>query len=401
MKNLKLASFTEGLFKPKRYKVRYGGRGSGKSFGVADVLLIIAAQRPLRILCAREFQNSISESVHKLLCERISELGMSHLYNTTNNRIVGSNGSEFIFKGVRHNVDSIKSMQSIDILWLEEAQTVSQRSWEILIPTIRKPNSEIWVTYNPENEDDPTHVKFVDKNGQPLNRPDADIVKVNWYDNPWFPEVLRSEKDYMYEVNPELADHIWGGNCRTNSDAQIFKDKYEYKYFDVSPNWHGPYFGADFGFSQDPSTLSKVYIDPIEKYLYVRQCVFGVQVELDDMSHFYDEVEGSRRYEIQGDNSRPETISFLQRKGFSIKSVEKWDGSVEDGITFLRSFRKIIIHVDCPDLRNEFRYYSYKTDRLTGAITRDIVDAHNHGIDAIRYSLVDLIKLSVSILDVL
>ncbi|AFC22564.1 putative TerL large-subunit terminase [Bdellovibrio phage phi1422] len=389
---IQLPHFAESLFIPKRYKVLHGGRGSSKSYSVARALLIKAAQKKLRILCAREFQNSINESVYKLLVDQIDELGLAHKFEIKKDKIIGVNGSEFLFKGIRMNINSVKSMQGIDICWLEEAHTISKVSWDVLIPTIRANGSEIWVTFNPDKEDDPTFKMFLNPDLSPIGREDAFVQQVNWQDNPWFPEVLKQEKDYLYRVDPDLAKHVWEGECKKNHAAQIFRNKYSFRDFEVQENWDGPYFGADFGFSKDPSTLIKMYVDIFERKLYIREEAWGLHVELDDLPRFYNGVKSSRRYLIKADCSRPETISHVARKGFMIEGCEKWEGCVEDGIEFLRSFDEIVIHIDCPKTRDEFNRYSYKVDRLTQEVTRDIVDEHNHCIDAIRYGLEKLIK---------
>jgi len=185
------------LFEPKRYKVLYGGRGGAKSWGVARALLIKGAKDPLRILCAREFQVSIKDSVHKLLADQIEQLGLAEFYEITNTAIRGRNGTEFSFVGLKNNIMSIKSFEGVDICWCEEAQTISKTSWNVLIPTIRKDNSEIWVTFNPELETDDTYQRFV------ISPPDnAFVQKITWRDNPWFPQTLREEKE-----NLEVRDH--------------------------------------------------------------------------------------------------------------------------------------------------------------------------------------------------
>lgn len=400
---INLPKWGRPLFNPKRYKVLYGGRGSAKSHTVAKALLILARQSRKRILCAREFQNSMADSVHKLLSDQIELLGMQDFFTITANGIIGNNGSEFIFKGVKTNVQSIKSMEKIDILWLEEAQTVSAESWDILIPTIRHDGSEIWVTFNPVNDDDPTFTRFINPDGTPIEREDVYIKKVNWRDNPWFPEVLKREMEYQYQVDPELAMHIWEGECKSNSEAQIFHGKWIVQDFDIDQeNWLGPYDGADWGFSVDPSTLIELWIDPVGMNLHIAYEAGGVGIELDDLPAMYDKIESARNTKIRADNSRPETISHMQKKGFDVEGARKWEGSVEDGIEFIRSFRKVIIHSRCPNTAKEFRKYSYKVDRLTGDVTTKIVDAWNHYIDAIRYALEPMIGAGGrSILDVL
>lgn len=388
---VKLPHYAEPLFKPKRYKGLRGGRGSAKSHTIARVLLMMGKKKPLRILCAREFQNSIRESVHKLLSDVIYEYGLQSHYNVTLTSITGKNGTEFIFKGLHGSLMSIKSMEGIDILWLEEAQTISKYSWDVLIPTIRKEGSEIWASFNPENEDDPTYVRFVNENGESINNENMLSLEVNWDQNPWFPDTLRIEKDYLYEVDPDLADHVWGGKCRSNSDAQIFRGKYAVRSFEVDPSWLGPYLGVDWGFSTDPSVMIEMYINPAEKELMIRREAHGYHVEIDDLPELFDHIPTSRNVVSRGDNSRPETISYLKRQGFPIEPCTKWKGSVEDGIEFLRTFRKIVVHPDCPKTLDECKWYSYKVDKLTGEVTTIIVDAHNHCFDAIRYGLEPLI----------
>jgi len=205
------------LFKPARYKVLYGGRGGAKSWGVARALLILAAKEPLRILCAREFQTSLKDSVHKLLCDQVQSLGLDSFYDITQATIRGKNGSEFNFVGLKNNVANVKSYEGVDICWVEEAQTVSRLSWNTLIPTIRKEKSEIWITFNPELETDETYQRFV------LNPPENSIVqKINWSDNPWFPETLRMEKDSLKSRDMASYNVVWEGLCRQTVDGAIF-----------------------------------------------------------------------------------------------------------------------------------------------------------------------------------
>ena len=207
----------KGLFEKSRYKVAYGGRGGAKSWGIARALLIKGAKEPMRILCAREFQTSIKDSVHKLLCDQIEALGLLGFYEITQNSIRGKNGTEFAFVGLRNNVANIKSYEGVDVVWVEEAQTTSRLSWNILIPTIRKQGSEIWISFNPELETDETYQRFVLK-------PPADCIqiKINWSDNPWFPETLMLEKDALKERDLEAYNQVWEGLCRQSVDGAIF-----------------------------------------------------------------------------------------------------------------------------------------------------------------------------------
>ena len=217
IKNVQFPAKLAFLFEPQRYKVCYGGRGGAKSWGIARALLILGAKSPLRILCAREFQTSIKDSVHKLLCDQIDNMGLTGFYEITDKSIRGKNGTEFFFVGLRNNVTNVKSIEGVDICWVEEAQTVSKTSWNMLIPTIRKEQSEIWVSFNPELETDETYQRFVV--GPPEN---CKVVKINWSDNPWFPETLRLEKDALRDRDIEAYNTVWEGLCRQTVDGAIF-----------------------------------------------------------------------------------------------------------------------------------------------------------------------------------
>ena len=209
----------EFLFRPSRYKVAFGGRGSGKSWGFARALLILGLQRKLRILCTREVQNSIKDSVHKLLSDQIEGMGLGAHYQVLTTEIRGTNGTEFLFAGLAtQTAESLKSYEGVDIVWCEEAHKISRRSWTILIPTIRKESSEIWVSFNPELDDDETYVRFVTN-----PPPDAVVAKVNYHDNPWFPAVLERERQHAQETLPadEYAN-IWEGACRSAIDGAIY-----------------------------------------------------------------------------------------------------------------------------------------------------------------------------------
>lgn len=215
------------LFEKSRYKVLYGGRGGAKSWGVARALLILAAKDQLRVLCAREFQTSLKDSVHKLLCDQIQALGLETFYDVTQATIRGKNGSEFNFVGLKNNVTNVKSYEGVDICWVEEAQTVSRSSWNILSPTIRKEESELWITFNPELETDETFQRFV------VHAPDNAIVrKINWSDNPWFPKTLQEEKDALKSRDIQAYNNVWEGLCRVTVDGAIFANEMQQAEFD-------------------------------------------------------------------------------------------------------------------------------------------------------------------------
>ncbi len=270
--------WSENLFRPKRYKVAHGGRGSGKSFTFTDALIVKALTEKVRVLCAREFQNSISDSVHRLLSKRIEDLGLSAYFTIQRDTISSTNGSEFTFKGLRHNSESIKSTAGINICWIEEAQTISQESLDILIPTIREPDSEIWMTMNPRLESDPVYRLFIAN-----EHPDAFLFKVNYTENIHFPKVLEAERRLMLERDPALYRHVWEGECLTHTDAQIFKDKWEVRDF-TPDNWNLPFYGMDFGFSQDPTACVKVWVH--DETLYIEKEAVKVGLELDDTADY-------------------------------------------------------------------------------------------------------------------
>ena len=674
-----------------RYKVAYGGRGAAKSYAFADACLVRALQSKIRILCARQIQSSIKDSVHKLLCDRISMLKLDKYFYITRDSIKCSNGSEFIFKGIQSNVNEIKSMEGISVCWVEEAQAVSEDSWQILIPTIRKEDSEIWVSFNPDREEDSTYQRFV------VNPPkDCKSVLINYMDNPWFPEVLRREMEYDKEVDYGKYEHVWLGKTVINTEAQVYHDKFEVKEFET-PEGVEFFYGADWGFAclvgntvimtdkgnkkikdikvgdmvltkdgykkvlftknkgkktvfdidfgykntiiatddhriftsggwkcvkdlkeseeicviklnlmaklirgiQTANTRiisilrrkkkeniikksyigkygrklmekflkgaiyttlmeillitkskilyvlqkvntrrftikinleacqkklpvemdiqkktglkeerslwkqprkSVVYVKSVAKNLLLRmftknivvqsvestqtqekvkknifvkfvekylkphlipserpvlknvhinlverkeqeevfditveggeffansilvhncdptaitrcfiqdQCLYidyeagGVGVEFEELPALFDSIPDVRKWEIRADCARPETISYVKRQGFNIVACPKWKGSVEDGVEYIRSFRRIYVHPRCKRTYNEFKFYSYKTDKNTGQVLPIILDKDNHYMDSLRYGLNPYIQKNVSILDVL
>lgn len=381
------------LFQPARYKVYYGGRGGGRSWAVARAMLLMGAQQQMRFLCAREFQRSIEDSVYRLLVDQIRILGLEWAYEIQQKTILGVNGTSFLFEGLRHNVTKIKSLEGIDVCWVEEAEKVSAESWDVLIPTIRKESSEIWITFNPDQETDPTYERFV------KSPPPESIVRhTTWRDNPFFPEPLRKEKDYLWRVDPERAAHIWEGECRSHTDAQVLKHKWRVDAFEQTRKetdgvpWNGPYFGADWGFAQDPTVLVRFWISPEQKRLYIENEAYGVGVDINDTPALFDQVPEARQYMIRADSARPETINHMRRAGFRIEGAPKWSGSVEDGVAWLRSFEEIIIHDRCRHAIDEARNWQYKVDRLTGDVLPQLEKGSDHIWDAVRYGAAPLIR---------
>ena len=382
---VKLPPKFKGLFKPARYKIFYGGRGGSKSWTIATALLAKAYSEPLRILCTREFQSSIADSVHKLLSDRINDLGLSTWFNITRTEITSKAGSQFIFKGLRHSIQEIKSTEGVDIAWVEEAQAISENSWEVLIPTIRKENSEIWISFNPNEVADPTFKRFV------TNTPPGSILeKVGWQDNPFFPAVLDAERRYMLSIDPEAYQHVWEGSCRQISDAVIFRGRVSVETFSEPPEGTRLYYGLDFGFSQSPTAATRSWIQ--DNCLYIDYEVWGIGVELDNTSDLLDKIPGIRNWPIKADCARPETISHLKRRGFDVSAAEKWQGSVEDGIAIMKGFKRIIVHERCTHTAEDFRLYKYKIDKQTNDILPLIAKKFDDCIDSIRYALVGMIR---------
>lgn len=370
-----------------RYKVLYGGRGGGKSFAFADGLISKAVFHPLRILCTREMQNSIRDSVHRLLSDRIRLLELEPFFNIQRESITSKVGSEFIFKGLRHNISEIKSTEGIDICWVEEAEKVSRDSWDILIPTIRKENSEIWVSFNPDDEKSATYQKFV------VNPPPDCLCEFLTYeDNKFFPKVLMKELEYDKRVDYEKYLHVWGGRVKRYGAEVIFAGKFTVEEFDTPIDAEFK-FGQDFGFSQDPTAFVRCFIKGRE--LFIDYEAYGHGVEIEDLPTFMSSVPEAKKWRITADSARPDTISYLKRQGFLIEGAEKAKGSVEDGIQFLRSFERIVIHPRCKGTITDFENYRWKKDRITNEILPVPLDKSNHAVDALRYALEQYCKAKV------
>lgn len=418
------------FFAPASYKVAYGGRGSGKSWFFATYIILKAMESERRIVCTRMFQASIAQSVHKLLCDVIERLDFLDLFKITDTYIsCKSTGSTIVFKGLAINPYEIKSFEGADICWVEEAQNVSREVWRILLPTIRKENAEILVSFNPDMLGDATYQDFV-----VYPKAKSIVIQANYHDNPYFTSRLREEMEHCKVHDFAEYEHVWCGMPRCFSDAQVFKNRFEIQDFNT-PQGLKFYYGVDWGFAKDPSALIRCYI--LDNVLYVDRELYAVGVELDALPDFFRRMEGlehigkarasRNRYsleakseshhnnieyrnnfkdssevdshespmhtvEILADCSRPETIHFMRKRGFRIRAAKKWGGSVMDGVAILKGFDKIIIHPKCKHTAEEFRLYSYKVHKNTGEIFPALVDAHNHCIDAIRYALDNFIR---------
>ena len=390
--NYKLKPF---ITNSKRYKVAYGGRGSSKSWTIARMLLLKAMQSPIRILCLREIQASIKDSVHKLLKDQIELLELDG-FIVQNDCIKHINGSKFLFKGLYTNLSKIKSFEGVDVCWIEEGESISALSWEVLDPTIRKPNSEIWISFNPRYENDIIYKTFIVD-----GKENAIVIKVNYNDNKYFPDVLETQRVQMQRTDPELYLHIWEGELKKNTEEIIFSNKWIIEEFETPEDTHF-YFGADWGFSSDPNTVNRMFIGSHKEF--GNNCLFldyelndrpydedlrTTSTELKDLPSFWEQMPLIKDYMIKADSARPETISHMVYSGFDVRGAIKGANSVEEGIEFLRSFDKVIIHPRCKNTIFEFGNYKFKVDSRSGQVTRQIVDKYNHHIDAIRYALED------------
>ena len=394
-----------------RYRSSWGGRGSSKTRSFAKMTAIkgyMFAEMGVSgtLLCGREFMNSLADSSMEEIKQAIRSepflndyYEMGENYIRTKNRLV-----DYSFCGLRHNLDSIKSKARILLAWIDESETVSEMAWRKLLPTVReeitlptgeKIFSEVWVTWNPEKRDSATSQRF--RHEQIFDDKGVLIgvgCEMNYMDNPWFPEVLDIERR-RDKANQDDATYrwIWEGAYLELSEAQIFRNKYESREFEADPKkWDGPYIGLDFGFSQDPTACVKAWIH--DGCIWIDYEAGKVGLELDDTVDFLKRrIPEIEKYPIGADSARPESISHLKRKGlFRIKGVEKGKGSVEDGIEFIKSFKKVYIHPRCKQTLFEFREYAYKKDRLTDEVLPIVVDANNHYIDALRYALEPIMK---------
>ncbi|EMG6526496.1 PBSX family phage terminase large subunit [Providencia rettgeri] len=383
----KLIPAFEGKY---RYRCSHGGRGSAKTRTFALMTAIRGYMAAMNgqsgvILCAREYMNSLEESSMEEVKQAIRSVPWLNDFYELGEKYIRTKcrSVSYVFAGLRHNLDSIKSKARILIAWVDEAESVSEIAWTKLAPTVREAGSEIWVTWNPERDGSATDKRF--RKNPPDN---AVVVEMNYDDNPWFPSVLEDERlNDQARLDSATYAWIWEGAYLENSDKQVLANKYVVQSFpdDLWQQADRLLFGADFGFAKDPNTLLRQFI--LNDCLYIEYEAYGVGVELDHMPAFYDKIPEARKWPIKADSARPETISYLKRQGFNISAAKKWQGSVEDGITHLRGFKQIIIHPRCKETAKEARLYSYKTDRITGEVLPVILDANNHCWDAVRYGL--------------
>ena len=392
--DIKIPGWATQLLEPSRYKGARGGRSSGKSHFMCERLVKAHILNPdFSSVCIREIQRSLKFSAKRLIESKIRSMGVSHLFDITQTEIkrIGGTGI-IIFQGMQdHTAESIKSLEGFDLALVEEAQSLSARSLELLLPTIRKEGSEVWFIWNPDQSDDPVDDFLV------KNCPDnAIVVHVNYLDNPFLPEVSRMEADAWLKRDPDSYPHVWLGEYNTRADDQVLAGCWRVDTFDIPGDhepagWSGPYIGADWGFASDPTAVITCWIK--ENTLYVEHELYGHGIETDDLPEFFDENPYAEYHIIRADNARPETISYMRKHGYPrMVAVKKWPGSVEDGVSKLRSFDEIVIDPECVHTIEEARLWRYKRDRLTGDILPVLIDKHNHLMDSMRYAIAPLIK---------
>ncbi len=376
---VELPAWGECLWRPKRHKALHGGRGGAKSRSIARALVIQSAAGHERVLCGREVQKSIRDSVKRLLDDEIVRLGLSSLFASTELEIRGPNDSLFLFAGIKGNATAIKSIEGITKFWGEEAQTFSQSSIDTIVPTIRAKGSELWWSWNPYLPTDPIDKMFRGEDGPP---PNSIVLEVNYDQNPWFPDVLRQEMEYDRSRDPEKYAHVWLGQYRQNSEARVFKN---WTIEECAPPVGAEIrMGADFGYSIDPSCALRCWV--IGNKLFVDHEAWGLQVEINNLPELFMTIPDAEKWWMTADSARPETISYLRNHGFPrIRPAIKGARSLEEGVEFLKSF-DIIVHPRCEHLISELTLYSYKTDSLTGDVLPILEDKDNHLIDALRYA---------------
>ena len=383
------------LFQPARYKVGYGGRGGAKSWGFARALILLMLQKQIRVLCARELQNSIAESVHKLLSSQIEKMGLSPFFDVLTTEIrCNATGGEFQFAGIRNNTDKIKSYEDFDICWVEEANKVTKTSWNILIPTIRKPNSEIWISFNPDLEIDYTYQKFV------LDPPEsAKVVFITWRDNPWFPEVLRDEMEDLKRKDYDAYMWVWEGSCRKMLEGAVYANElrdaelgqrittvpYDRKlpvdvFFDLghadsTSMWFRQYANFQFRYI-NYYEASQLHID---HYL----------LKMQEMGYLYDTVWLPHDAKAKTIGTKLSVEEQIRAKGFKTRVIPRL--SVADGINAARTIfpNSFFDKSKCSAGLQCLMHYRYDKNENTGRLSEQPVhDQYSHGADAFRYSAI-------------
>lgn len=387
-----------------RYQGISGGRGGGKSHFLIEQVVEECMYGHIRAACMREVQMSIKDSVKQLIEDKIDALGVRSYFKSTEREIVGPNESLFIFRGLRkHTSSSIKSLEGFNRAIYEEAQTISQRSLDLALPTFRSGSKQRFA-WNPEDKGDPVDKHFIENEGDPdfLHR------HITYKDNPFFPVELHGDvrRDKLRDI--DKFNHVWGGKYYARKDSLVFRN-WETFHFDVPSNvvW---LHGADWGFSIDPTVLVRAFVgdwtggrptyNPAGKTLFVTHEAYKVGLELEDIPAYWDKIDphnigSSRDWPIIADSSHPQNISHLRRHGYArIQPAHKGPNSVMEGIKFLQNF-DIVVHPRCVHTRDELSNYHFKVDPLTELVIPVLQTDKNHVIDSLRY-LAEPIRMNKS-----
>lgn len=432
--------FTPLLY-PSRYKVAKGGRGAGRSHFFAEAIVEKCLANPgTSVACIREVQKSLRFSAKRVIEKKIRDFGVADQFGMMDAETRTPGGGIIIYQGMQnHTAESVQSLEDFDVAWAEEARSLSQRSLDLLRPTIRKPGSELWFSYNPKHAKDPVdkffaemfpgYDKTVTQSG--FNKDaNAAFVHSNWYDNPWFPPDLRKEKDYDLRRDPDKYQHTWLGGYQRRSEASVFRN-WKVQEFETPANARF-YFGADWGFSVDPTVLIRSFFghllsdgtvkaDDNGRTLFFDYEAYEIGCEIDQIPALFagDDtihtpgsplawtnhkkrpgIPGAMKWVITADSQRPDTISYLSKRGFRIEPAVKGKGSVEEGVEFLKTF-DTVIHPRCIHTADEYSSYSYEVDPDTDEVLPWLADEDNHVIDSARYGIEKKRRAGISMTDYL
>jgi phage terminase large subunit len=392
----------------KRFKVLYGGRGSGKSWQVARYLLIQAYKQNTRILCCREIQKSIQDSVHRLLSDQISMLGLTDYFTIKNREICGTNGSLFLFEGLHQNVTKIKSLEGLDYVWIEEGESITEKSWDVLIPTVRKPGSQIIVTFNPDRDDDPTYDMFITN-----KRADSWIKEINYHDNPHFAEPLLSEMEQCKAINYSKYLHIWEGQPITNYDTLVYRFEQSVNCIDTRVEYNEGFetwTGWDFGVADDTAII---FFQIIEHYkseqfpLGIEIKVFDEYVNNNKPADHYREIVDSKGYLIDRhacdpsgvnrDSSLDSWVDKLRKNPRTGRIDYHFEYSHKYTVAEMIDNANDYMHAvrynpqKCPKFHKMMRHWQYRTDKDGDIILppKPEHDEYSHIGTALYYFLIN------------